>query len=183
MLEAVYRLYVRAVAAMSQRALTVSSSRATQSEVDDVVAETFVRAFAAPARQAYDGKRPYRPYLLTIGRNVIRKIALSSKREIELPSDDVLQGQHTPRFENYADAAIVAATERYIETLDDAARKLHALRYEQDCGQEEAAAALGMSRQALRTAETKLRNGLREHLEKHRLIEPNSPSTKQAGST
>lgn len=175
-LEAVYRCYLRAVAAMGQRALSTLTQKATHAEVDDVVAETFARAFTAEARKAYDGARPYRPYLLTIGRNVVRKLALSSRREITLPSDEALQGGDDPRFEDYADAAIVAATERYIDALDPASRKLHALRYEQSCGQEEAARALGISRQNLRTAEAKLRSGLRAHLEALRLIEPQPPS-------
>lgn len=38
---------------------------------EEAVQEIFVRAFSPAARQAYDGVRPYRNYLLTIARNYV----------------------------------------------------------------------------------------------------------------
>ena len=40
-------------------------------EVEALVQETFVRAFAPRTRDAYDGLRPYAAYLLTIARNLV----------------------------------------------------------------------------------------------------------------
>lgn len=171
-LERVYRHYVRGVFAMACRSLnTHTSSENMASDAGDIVSETFLRAFADTARKAYDGLRPYRPYLMTIGRNVLRKLAMSGRRQVRLDDNDepYTLDEHTK--EPYEHPTIIAATEQFIGTLSEPERSVHRLRYEQGEGQEETAKQLRLSRQQVRTIETKLRNMLRLHLERLRLIE------------
>lgn len=40
-------------------------------ELESFVQEVFLRAFSERARLAYDGLRPFEPYLLTVARNIV----------------------------------------------------------------------------------------------------------------
>jgi DNA-directed RNA polymerase specialized sigma24 family protein len=62
-------------------------------EQDDLLQDIFLRAFAPAARAAYDGRAPYRPYLLTIARNVVIDWARKSKREVPLSALETGDGQ------------------------------------------------------------------------------------------
>src|SRR5436189_6463002 len=59
--------------------------------VAELVQETFVRAFAAGARTAYDGVRPYRPYLRRIVRNLLVDRARAGGRIVQDVDDDTLE--------------------------------------------------------------------------------------------
>lgn len=179
-LERVYRHYVRGVFAMACRAMNLQPRHQALSgtEASDVVSETFIRAFAEPARQAYDGNRPYRPYLLTIGRNVLRKLALAGQRNVRLDDNDDIDGgdaiSDAINREPYEHPSIVAATEQFIQTLKEPERSVHRLRFSEGFGQDDTARQLGLSRQQVRTLETKLRQSLRQHLVRLQLIEEES---------
>jgi RNA polymerase sigma-70 factor (ECF subfamily) len=134
----------------------------------DLIQETFARAFAERARLAYDGLRPYRPFLLTICRNLV--VDDGRKRGRELAVDDPPEplpadGGHDPEW---ADAETVAVVERYVAGLEGKLRALYEERYVKDRSQNEAAAALGLTRQKVRTLEERLRRGLERALEKRR---------------
>src|SRR3954447_20532861 len=75
----VYALYSPGIALALSNEMTVTVNgahyrfRGTVSafDVDDLLQETFVRAFGEQARLSYDGLRPFRAYLLTIARNLL----------------------------------------------------------------------------------------------------------------
>ena len=140
-----------------------------------IVQDVFVRAFAPRARDAYDGLRPYRPYLLTLARNVMvdraRVRARESARTVDLDLDALIAADepltHVPE-----DAAEVhelrGHTSAYIATLDAEQRELVRLRFEGDCSQLDCATAMGVSRRRVRTLEARLLKGLIRFLKKHR---------------
>ncbi len=170
-LEQVYWAYVERVEAIARFGFRVVGSGksvggARPQEIADLVQETFARAFAERARLAYDASRPYGPYLATIARNLLADAARASGREApqaDLPLDleaAAAEADEPP----WADAATVSAVESYLRELPAELRRVHQLRYEQGRSQEEAARALGLSRQQLRTQEKRLRDGLAAHL-------------------
>lgn len=156
-LEEVYFAYVDLVAHVVRQSFHGAHAA-------DLIQETFARAFAERARLAYDGLRTYKPFLLTICRNLVVDEARKRGREVvvddppePLPGDDA-------RDPEWADAATVAVVERYVAGLDGKLRALYEERYVKDRSQNEAAAALGLTRQKVRTLEDKLRRGLEEAL-------------------
>src|SRR5262245_30045393 len=70
-LELVYREYVRAIdvylRALARHAGAVEFAQA--SAIQDLLQETFIRAFSCSARRCYDETRDFAPYLKTIARN------------------------------------------------------------------------------------------------------------------
>ena len=166
-LEAVYRQYVGDVERFVRRTLG-RMGRFAPSDLADIVQDVFVKAFARAARESYDGERAYGPFLLTITRNVVIDWARRSGREI--PGSDALAGtleqaaagepEESPPFA----AALVAATNAYVEKLPEDLRGVHRQRFVLGLPQRQAADALGISRQTLRTLEKKLVVGLRKEL-------------------
>jgi RNA polymerase sigma factor (sigma-70 family) len=132
------------------------------SDLRDLVQETFVRAFAESARLAYDGKRPYRPFLSSIARNLILDHARKRNREIAV--EELPEVGELPEPEPWADATTLRAVEVYLQGLPQELKRVHELRYAGSASQEEAARALALSRQQLRTLEKRLREGLADHL-------------------
>lgn len=92
LLDEVYRHYVGSVEKMLRGGFTFTSKGDTirfrgiaePFRLREAVQETFIRAFRKKAREAYDGSRPYRPYLLTIARNLIIDRFRRRSRESEL---------------------------------------------------------------------------------------------------
>ena len=74
-LRQVYLDHVEVVEVVARRGFSVGEHRVPgarqEADVKDLIQECFVRAFAPRARQSYDGRRPYRPYLLRILRNLM----------------------------------------------------------------------------------------------------------------
>jgi RNA polymerase sigma-70 factor (ECF subfamily) len=168
-LERVYFGYVDVVGAIVRRGVSFSSGAhvagTTHADGADLIQETFVRAFEERARLAYDGLRPYRPYLLTICRNLMASWA--SQRGRTLPSghgDDLLGDAPVQDQVEELDPATLALIERYVASLPQQLRNVYEQRYEKDASQEEAARALGLTRQKVRTLEDKLRAGLAKAL-------------------
>src|SRR6185503_11222576 len=66
-------------------------------DLEDIVQETFRRAFGVKARASYDGIRPYKNYLFTIARNAVitdlsvrrRQIPVGEALMRDAPSDDL----------------------------------------------------------------------------------------------
>jgi RNA polymerase sigma-70 factor, ECF subfamily len=156
-LEEIYFAYVDLVAFVVRQS-------AHGAHAADLIQETFARAFAERARLGYDGLRPYRPFLLTIARNLLVDDARKRGRElvVEDPPEPLpSEGAADPEW---ADADTVAVVERYVAGLDARLRALYEERYVKDRSQNEAAAALGLTRQKVRTLEEKLRRGLERAL-------------------
>jgi RNA polymerase sigma factor (sigma-70 family) len=142
-------------------------------DLEDLMQEVFERAFAPAARAAYDGSRPYAPYLFAIARNVLADWWRRQGREI--PTDwpffeATLVG--TASDQPYADAATVAIVERFLHGLPADLRAVHEKRFVTGLSQREAAAALGIGRQVLRTLEARLTEMLRATLQSEGPLRP-----------
>jgi RNA polymerase sigma-70 factor (ECF subfamily) len=129
----------------------------------DLVHETFARAFEERARLAYDGLRPYLPFLCTIARNLVIDLARKQGREITVEDLDAMAESPEPELP-YAEPEVMRAVESYLANLPPELRGVHERRYVIGETQEAAARALGLSRQQIRTLERRLRDGLAAHL-------------------
>jgi RNA polymerase sigma factor (sigma-70 family) len=138
-----------------------------------VIQEVFARAFAERARLGYDGVRPYRPYLLTIARNVMIDRARARSGELGRASDvdvDAIIASDAPipgAIEESADQQrLRARAAAYIEALDPELRRFVALRFERELSHLDVAAELGITRRRVRTLEARVIKGLRRFLTK-----------------
>lgn len=177
-LEAVYWAYVdwitRTVQAMANSFASASGERVNfgKMELADLVHEVFARAFSPVSRQHYDGNRPYGPYLGQIARNVVidhwrmvrRRVALDVAPLLEALSVESAGTENAP--ERWADQETIAVVERYLASLEPDVRRVHEALYVQGLSQRDAAAALGLGRQAVRGIEARLRDGLRRELKR-----------------
>jgi RNA polymerase sigma-70 factor, ECF subfamily len=139
-----------------------------RAEVADLVQEIFLKAFSPRTRLGYDGSRPFAPYLYAIARNVLVDWARARGREV--PTEDwilevSLQGASEPSPPAYSDPRTMDLLERFVRSLPPDLRAVHEQRYVVGLSQMDAAKALGLSRQAVRTLEGRLRQRLQEALD------------------
>jgi RNA polymerase sigma factor (sigma-70 family) len=172
-LERVYRAYVDKVERIIRfgfvrgDSVMLSGVGNSQTDLRDLVHEVFTKTFAPETRRAYDGLRPFGPYLYAIARNVLADWGRRSGREVptEGPSiEAAIEAQEPEEAPVYADDRTVAIVERFIGELPPDLHALHEKRSIAGLSQREAAEALGITRQVLRTMETRLRDMLRERL-------------------
>jgi RNA polymerase sigma-70 factor (ECF subfamily) len=166
--EEVYWSYLARIEAIVRHGFRRTVASATvpipAADVADAVQEVFARAFRESARAAYDGIRDYGPFLATIARNVVADwgrrrghavVEIAADMDNLPPPDDA---------QVWAEDAVMQLVESYLAALPPELRRVHELRFEQAQSQTDAAAALGLSRQRLRTLEAKLRSGLARSL-------------------
>ena len=172
-LETVYWAYVdrvtRVVQAVVNGYLTATGERIRfgRTELGDLVQEVFVRAFSPACRQRYDGNRPYGPYLGQIARNVVADHWRVMRRQVAVDVAPLLEALslEAGAVENaWADQETIAVVEAYLASLCPEMRRVHEALYVQGLSQRDAAAALGLGRQALRGIEARMREGLRREL-------------------
>ena len=134
-------------------------------EARDLIQECFLRAFSKEARAAYDGLRPFRPYILRIVKNLMIDRARKSNRRPVLADDvgagdidaavDRNQPLHQdapmPQDEALHWKRLREAYEEYARGFDDEELDLIRLRFEEGLSQRDAAAQLGASRRRVRT--------------------------------
>ena len=171
-LERVYWHYVDVVTEIARRgALFANGGQvggAVAHDLPDLVQETFVRAFTERARLAYDGLREYRPYLATICRNLMADWARKRGREIPSELDpQTHEGESSGSApsspaepEPWADEATIKLVESYVQSLEPPLLQVYDLRFARGASQAEAAAALDLGRQRIRTMEKQIRAGL-----------------------
>lgn len=141
-------------------------------ELQDILHETFRRAFEPSARTAYDGIRPYGAYVGTIARNLVLRSFRA--REVLFPSLDedqpiaassVMAIDEGPSPEREVhDAQIRELVNGFLATLASDERRLIELRFVEGLSQRDAADALGLGRQRVRTHEKRLRAKLIAYL-------------------
>jgi RNA polymerase sigma factor (sigma-70 family) len=169
-LERLYRLHVHSVESRVRYVL-LRMGLLTVSNLADLVQEVFLRAFSEAARAQYDGQREYGPFLSVITHNVVIDWARRSAREPTIgaveecfaedsPAVDPLHEDDASAFER----PLVAIADEYVRTLPDDLRAVHHHRHVLSLSQRQAADALGISRQSLRTLEKKLIAQFRRHL-------------------
>ena len=167
-LERIYRDNVRAVDGYLRTLARASghTGLAQTSWIADLIQEVFIRAFSTAARKSYDGVRSFVPYLLTITRNTFIDCLRASGREIPKSAAElaVLVEQTTDAPEPGLDGPTLSLLEAYVRGLPPGLEAVYHQRFVLGRSQEVASAALGISRSAIRTAEDRLRKGLRKAL-------------------
>ncbi|HEX7480208.1 MAG TPA: sigma-70 family RNA polymerase sigma factor [Polyangiales bacterium] len=141
----------------------------------DGVQEVFVRAFEERARLAYDGLRPYKPYLLRIARNLrIDQLRASGRQERDLATAfedhlDAAQPEDVSAEDALDFRALNAATRSYIIELDAESQRFVELRFVEELSQAEVAERMGVTRRRARTLEAQVQQGLARFLKKRGL--------------
>lgn len=138
----------------------------------NLVQETFVRAFAPAARASFDGISPFGAYLRRIAQNIV----IDSFRGRAAEQDTPITGR---QFEETTDAIVdpgpdpeerlrrdglIHAVREFVGKLPERERKLVALRFEEGLGQEEVARKLRVGRSTVRTLERRVRSRLHKAL-------------------
>jgi RNA polymerase sigma-70 factor, ECF subfamily len=140
-----------------------------EADVEALVQETFARAFAPPARDAYDGIRPYGAYLSTIARNLVvdrgRDLVRVSRRvagkvDVETVADDEA-ADPSWRIE---EEQLQQVLQTYQAKLDEPDKSIFRLRYEDQLSHPQTAKALGLSEVTVRRRDTRLRAALLDAL-------------------
>ena len=139
-------------------------------ELQDMLHETFRRAFEPRARASYDGIRPYGAYVSTIARNLVLRSFRARERLFPLAEGELETGGRATRLAELElgpnperelhDAQVRELVARFLAELDSSDRRLVELRYVEGLSQRDAAAELGIGRQRIRTKEKRLRTKL-----------------------
>jgi RNA polymerase sigma-70 factor (ECF subfamily) len=142
-------------------------------ELHDALHETFRRAFEPRARMAYDGLRPFGPYLNMIARNVVlRGFRAQRRRFVELDetrapaAEDASVGAASPEVW-MGRAQVQGLVQEFLQGLAADERRLLHVRFIDGTSQRDAAEILGLGRQQIRSREAKLRGRLVAYLRRH----------------
>ena len=143
-------------------------------ELQDVLHETFRRAFEPKARASYDGIRPYGGYISTIARNLVLRSFRARERLFPLAEGErpmqatlaELDPRPSPERELH-DAQVRELVGSFLAELEPRERRLVELRYVEGMSQRDAAVELGLGRQRIRTQEKLLRGKLLTYLREH----------------
>jgi RNA polymerase sigma factor (sigma-70 family) len=163
----VYRAYVQSVERYVRALARASGNSALgqASAVADLLQEIFVRAFSPGARDGYDGLRDFGPYLNRIAHNCFVDVARATGREIlKQPEEMALVLDDADPEQDNCDPRTLSVLTAYLGVLPAPLRGIYEQRFVLGHSQDEAAAASGLSRRAIRTGEQRLRRGLRKAL-------------------
>lgn len=193
-----YRSHVEAVAAMLRHGFSFSSKGtsyrfrgfAEPHRLQESLQESFVHAFRPSARQSYDGKQSYRPYLLAIVRNHLIDGFRRERLEgaLFVPSASVLRegesedealgrlsigsigdGEGSPE-KTAISAELTTLLESFLAELTEAQRQIVEEHLMGDLSQNEIAEALGTDRNHIRKEVRLLREQLLRHLKREGFI-------------
>ncbi|MEL7367647.1 MAG: RNA polymerase sigma factor [Myxococcota bacterium] len=148
-------------------------------DLEDILQETFRRAFGVRARAAYDGVRPYKNYLFTIARNAVitdmtvrsRQIPVGEALMRDVPGDELSpleswvvaqravhqDDQDFSSQEHVENLEIYGLLMGFMECLSDEERRFFRLRFLGQCSQENTAQRMGWNRARVRKLESRLR--------------------------
>jgi RNA polymerase sigma factor (sigma-70 family) len=183
-LSTVYWHYVASVEVLLRKCLATAGpnpwSVRSSADLRDLLQDIFVKAFAERARLAYDERRAYRPFLMQIARNTLIDHLRSASREIQFDVaniDSFVASETLDVVDEgpWADPNTMVLVEGYVASLTDPERSVYLERYVRCRSQQHAAHALGMTRQQVRTVETKLRGGLARALAHSKLAKSPRP--------
>jgi RNA polymerase sigma factor (sigma-70 family) len=157
-----------------------------RSDVEDLVQETFRRAFGPKAREAYDGVRPYKNYLFTIARNAVITDLTLKRRQVpmgeallrEPRADDRTEhgvalalrstnlglAEPVGSDERLEDLEVYALVRGFLETLSPEDQRFFQVRFLGQCSQELTARRLGCKRARVRKLEARLRGSFLGHV-------------------
>src|SRR5256886_5005870 len=126
----------------------LAAAGAPEADLDDLVQETFIRAFRAVAR--FRGQCQFRTWLLTIGGNVLKDAARRLQQVRVVPLDDELRSRDGDPHETAVAGEVEGRMREMLERLPHMQREVFLLRAQQGLEYEEIAAALGTSPGAAR---------------------------------
>jgi RNA polymerase sigma factor (sigma-70 family) len=170
----VYSIYAPALARTLGEGLVITVDARTYRfngfaaafDLDDVVQETFIRAFSESARNAYDGIRPFRTWLLAIAKNLLIDRFRQAKRTTSLFTmlePETAEGSSSPAVSpenNAIDAQLRRTYSEFMATLDERSRTLIRLRFEESETRRAVTEATGLSAMQVRSRESQLRKKL-----------------------
>lgn len=165
--------FLRNSCARAPRWIVGSQSRA---EIDDLVQEVFVRAFAPSSRSSFDEARALGPYLITIAQNVyldhLRKRKVRAAQADDDVAVDTLGGrarsldnslgpssEHRPggwSEDAFQPDERVRVLADFVGRLSPDLRGLYENRFVRGLSQRDAAVAMRLSRRRIRTLENRL---------------------------
>ncbi len=179
-LRRVYEFYLDDVVRLARFGF-VSGAARVQGEPErgkqlDLAHDVFAKAFAPKARMRYDGLRPYRPFLMRIGKNLLIDRGRKKGREVGLDDvdldDDSIgapEDEHS-REEQLHFERLRAATVDYLEGCDEEMQRFVRLRFEGKTSQYDVVREMGITRRRARTLEKRARDGLRAFLEEKKML-------------
>lgn len=169
-LEEIYWAYVDRIELIARNGFAKAAGALT-ADVADVVQETFARAFADDTRRRFDGLSDYAPYLSSIARHVLADAWRRAGRQQPVPDVAALvePSQDAVADAGVGDAELSRAVDEYLAGLSAEMTAIHRELYVLGRSQRDAASALGISRQSVRTLEKRLRKGLATHLRRRGL--------------
>ena len=154
-------------------------------DLEDIIQETFRRAFGVRARQSYDGVRPYKNYLFTIARNAVITDLSSRRRQIpvgealmrDAPSDDLSpleswvvsqraalgEGDALTSHDRVENLEIYGLLMGFLESLGADEGRFFQFRFLAGCSQENTAQRMGWNRARVRKLEARLRRAFLCH--------------------
>jgi RNA polymerase sigma-70 factor (ECF subfamily) len=143
---------------------------------ENTVQEVFARAFTPAARNAYDGLRPYRNYLFTIGRNLIMD-ALRARSHEEVTGsepdagDEVAPAPAPAAEEELAARQLESHCAAFCAALDSPARALFEARFRAGLSVEETARRLQVSEHQVKRGERHLKKRFFLEMKRHGYFE------------
>ena len=141
----------------------LAAAGAPEADLDDLVQETFIRAFRAVGR--FRGQCQFRTWLLTIGGNVLKDAARRFRQVRVVPLDDELRSRDGDPHETAVAGETEGRLREGLERLPHMQREVFLLRAQQGLEYEEIAAALGTSPGAARVHYHHAVRRLKESLE------------------
>ncbi|MGF1509460.1 MAG: RNA polymerase sigma factor [Myxococcota bacterium] len=191
-LDKVYRTYKKPLRHFIVRGFTFKSEGRpmyfagaySEADIEDVIHETFRRAFGERARRTYDGIRPYKNYLFTIARNAVITDLTAKQRQVpvgealmrDASGDDMTPLEQWVRSRQLGDEAsscdcdeLVENLEIYgllmgfLEHLNEEEQRFFRLRFLATCSQERTAQEMGWNRARVRKVEDRLRKRFLTH--------------------
>ena len=137
----------------------VRATRIFEHEVEALVHDVFVKAFAPKSREAWDGLRPFGAWLNTMTRNLLIDRARRERRlDVRAPDDmPVVADDRPDAADNHDERELASALTAFRATLSSDEEQLFATRFERDQSLSQTAKALGWSEIRVRKLDTSLR--------------------------
>ncbi len=145
-------------------------------DIEVLIQETFLRAFADSARKAYDGLRPFGAYLGTIARNLLvdrgRRMLRESRTMVPLTSADAIAdtSNQDPSW-SIEESQLKKILDEMKAALPADQRALFECRFEQQLSIRSTAKALGLTLIMVRRRDTRLRTHVLAVLRQHGYLE------------
>jgi RNA polymerase sigma-70 factor (ECF subfamily) len=174
-LAAVYRANAEGLARMLRAAAWrggVFSHLKGAMELENLILETFARAFEPRTRAAFDGTRPYASFLMGIARNVL--LEQTRNREVAVglePFESEVAEEGGGLGQLLEDREVEALVAGFKQGLSAEEQRLFELRFGEGLAQETAASQMGLTRIQVRRREHGIKTRLLEFLQARGYLE------------